>query len=347
MKSEIISTFVIPVYNTQAGLLDRCINSIVDNCSKKVELIIVNDGSTNQETINKCNEMEKQGGNIRVYHQKNQGVSVARNYGINASKGKYIIFVDPDDYLTEDIQDAVENLEYETADVVVFDCYRETADGKRTKIELGDTSDTLNTSELINNTLFCGVEYSEYYGGAVWAKAFRREFLKDKKLLFDVNLRKAQDRVFMLYAYDSANTVKYIRIASYVYYQNFESICNKYNSNTKKRSHAFVDAVYHFLKITKSNIDKNKLLSMVRYLSFFEVLYLDLFNYENPNNRSSNILSAKAEYDAFHIKEAMSNISINQFESLSGKIKYILIRLRLFGILRHMVIKRQSKNRKN
>ena len=90
-------TVIVPVYNTKK-FLKRCIMSIMNQSYSNLEIIIINDGSTDgSEKI--CNELEKADERIRVIHQKNNGIAATRNIGIENATGQYISFVDSDDYL--------------------------------------------------------------------------------------------------------------------------------------------------------------------------------------------------------------------------------------------------------
>ena len=90
-------SIIVPVYNT-AFFLDKCLNSLVNQTYKEIEIIVVNDGSTDcsQDIINKYVKKHR---NIKSYYQVNSGVSVARNFGLKRSEGEYILFVDSDDWL--------------------------------------------------------------------------------------------------------------------------------------------------------------------------------------------------------------------------------------------------------
>ena len=96
MMGEIVSV-VVPVYNIKE-YIDKCIDSIVNQTYSEIEIIIVDDGSSDG-TEQIVDEYEKKYKNIAVYHTENKGVSAARNLGISKASGKWIIFVDGDDYL--------------------------------------------------------------------------------------------------------------------------------------------------------------------------------------------------------------------------------------------------------
>ena len=96
MKNELIS-IIVPVYNVEE-YLDRCIQSVLNQSYKNIEIILVDDGSTDK-SLEICNKYKKET-KIKVFHKKNGGLSSARNFGMKKIKGKYIYFLDSDDYIS-------------------------------------------------------------------------------------------------------------------------------------------------------------------------------------------------------------------------------------------------------
>jgi len=121
MESPLIS-IIVPVYNVKKYLY-KCINSIIPQLDGRSEVLLIDDGSTDGSG-NICDELEKKSAFIRTYHKSNGGLSDARNYGIEKSSGKYLMFVDSDDYLEEgslaNFYDVI--LKYDT-DVIVSKSY--------------------------------------------------------------------------------------------------------------------------------------------------------------------------------------------------------------------------------
>ncbi len=115
--SDTISV-IVPVYNV-APYLQRCVNSILAQTYQDLELIMIDDGSTdNSGSI--CDELQKKDPRIIVIHQNNQGVSAARNAGLDKCTGGYISFVDPDDWIEQNMyQDMVTAIKQKDADFAV------------------------------------------------------------------------------------------------------------------------------------------------------------------------------------------------------------------------------------
>lgn len=100
MKNQDLISIIVPVYNVE-NYLDRCVDSIVKQTYKNIEIILVDDGATdNSGKI--CDKWSKSDDRVKVFHKKNGGLSDARNYGIKNSTGKYLTFVDSDDYIDKE-----------------------------------------------------------------------------------------------------------------------------------------------------------------------------------------------------------------------------------------------------
>lgn len=106
MNNDLI-TIVVPVYNVERYLY-KCVNSIINQTYKNMEIILVDDGSTDKSSLI-CDELAKQDSRIVVLHKQNGGLSSARNAGIEFAKGKYIGFIDSDDYIDERMFELLHN----------------------------------------------------------------------------------------------------------------------------------------------------------------------------------------------------------------------------------------------
>lgn len=107
MKEELVS-IIVPIYNVEK-YLEQCVISLINQSYKNIEIILINDGSTDN-SIDIMNKYKKLDGRVKCYCKVNGGLSDARNYGISVSKGKYIVFVDSDDYVEKDYISILYNL---------------------------------------------------------------------------------------------------------------------------------------------------------------------------------------------------------------------------------------------
>lgn len=186
---EDLISVIVPVYNT-GNLLLTCVESILQSTYKNLELIIVDDGS-NTKTAELCEVIQTTDQRILLFHIENRGVSFARNYGIEKSQGKYIVFVDADDTISSNAIETLYRLctEYSVDFSMCgyIECY---ADGRKNKV-LGS-----NEIKVWNRDNLC----QEFFGGNnigwnVWAKMYKRSLLET--IRFPVGMRIAEDMYFI------------------------------------------------------------------------------------------------------------------------------------------------------
>ena len=123
MKNRPIISIIVPVYNVES-YLERCIESILNQSFKEFELILVNDGSTDS-CKDICNEYKTKDKRIKVIHKENGGLSSARNAGLDIARGKYIGFVDSDDFINKDMYKTLFNtIQDNNSDMIICDYYK-------------------------------------------------------------------------------------------------------------------------------------------------------------------------------------------------------------------------------
>ncbi len=200
-------TIIVPVYNVE-NYLYRCLDSIVKQSYKNLDIILINDGSTDN-SLKICNNYAKNDTRITVINIENSGPSICRNIGLEKAKGSYISFVDSDDYIEKNfIETLLKTQENTNADVV--GCSINVNDVN------GDIFDAYNDYELVTykkNTLI--KEYLEdKIAFAVWGKLFTKESLINQKFL---NYRVNEDRMFMWNIFNKINTYTVIGHPLYHY----------------------------------------------------------------------------------------------------------------------------------
>lgn len=213
-------TIVVAIYNV-ADYLEKCIQSVIDQTYNNIEIILVNDGSSDN-CLSICRKFEADDDRIKVIDQPNQGVSIARNNGIEASEGDYIMFVDGDDCLKDNIVEELLN-NIEDNDIIICsykafnesnsldeDCHFFNKDR-----EFSDDKTDLYL-QLINVSYGqSGKPYTAV--GVPWGKLYSKEFLEKQGLRFDKNLIRLQDNIFNMQAFALAEGIKYIDKPLYMY----------------------------------------------------------------------------------------------------------------------------------
>lgn len=200
--SKIDISIIVPIYNAEK-YLKKCLNSLIKQSKKELEFILVNDGSTdNSEKIIKTYKDPR----IKYFKNKNQGIGKTRNFGIEKSNGKYLMFLDSDDFLDLKACELLfEKIEKDKLDIVICDFYKHYENKKEEKIHQESFE---NTSLRENTTIL-----NEYL--SPWAKIYRKDLIIKNNLKFVENL-KYEDAPFVLMALDKATKIG--KLDSYLFY---------------------------------------------------------------------------------------------------------------------------------
>lgn len=226
-------SIVVPVYNVEK-YLKRCVESILSQTMKNLEIILVDDGSTDQSGII-CDEYAKKDSRIKVVHKKNGGLSSARNAGLAIAQGKYVGFVDSDDDIENIMYERMyETIEIENVDFVMSDYIRIPGNGetylKTLEIEKG-RYDRNNIKEKIFPQLIMSedLEYGPLL--SVWHCMYRTDFLRKYNLKFDEEVRWSEDNIFSAFVGYYADSFYYLKGEGlYHYYNNPGTITTSYRS---------------------------------------------------------------------------------------------------------------------
>lgn len=214
-------SIIIPVYNT-GPYLTRCVESILHQTYSNLEIIIVDDGSK-AETALLCDELAGRDKRIRLYHKKNEGVSVARNFGLTHATGDYIGFVDSDDWIDVAMyQTLLENALATGADIVYCDAQTVWDDGRRE----ADTWPCF-TSSITMRTEEIGPDALNQMAGSVWRGLFKRSV--GGELRFPIGLKFSEDRYYNLQWLAASKRIRYIKEPFYFRFMRSDSCVNSYH----------------------------------------------------------------------------------------------------------------------
>lgn len=231
-------SIIVPAYNCEK-YIDECIKSIIKQKNNLVEIIIINDGSTDK-TLEKCEKLHKQYKNIKLINQENRGVSYSRNIGIENANGKYIMFVDSDDSLEEESLGKIQQLMTENIDVLR---YSYNIEEKNKNIEVIFENKTFDL--LKDKSVFFRDFFKKTNQNVIWGQAIRKELLNNIK--FDNNIFFGEDLLFNCQLYNKCKFIKYTNTILYNYKQNTDSITKNYR-NLKVKS-KIENLIYVFNKI--------------------------------------------------------------------------------------------------
>ena len=258
MKNKI--TVIVPVYNVEK-YLSQCLENIIHQTYTNLEVICVNDGSTDnsKNILVNYTKIDKR---IRIIEKENGGLSSARNVGIKAATGDYIHFIDSDDYIPLNYyEEMIKSLANTNADIVCAGFYFEKHPNE--SIRFKDTYIYTN----INDKLIKIFVYKHMY---VWRYLIKTSFIKKNNLSF-IEGKYIEDVMFTIPAFTKANKIVVVPNIQYFYRYNQESIMN--NKDKNKRNKRKTDIIYmrNLLKeyMKKNNITlTNPLLERTRYKLF-------------------------------------------------------------------------------
>ena len=202
---SIAVSVVIPVYNT-ARYLNQCVDSLIGQTLKEVEFIFVDDGSTD-DSVNILEQYQKKDGRIKILRQKNQFAGVARNHGMEEASGKYIIFVDSDDFFEPNmLRDSYRTAEKNQAEIVMFGFrkYDESLHAFKGQSLLWGRQ----LPKGVFSAADMGNDFYWKYPAFPWNKLFLRSFVEAHHLRFEA-VKKCNDAYFVCMAMALAERIKF------------------------------------------------------------------------------------------------------------------------------------------
>lgn len=227
METQARVSIIIPVFNAEK-YLSRCIDSVLSQTCPGLELILVNDGSTDQseEIINSFIHDNR----IVYLKQKNKGVSTARNLGLSRASGEYIIFVDSDDCLvSETLNKRI--AQAEKADLLISNYYQmKDVDVKEKKEYIKEERNLSEIEALWSISPKSNIGYQGY----LWNKVFRREIIKKNFIQFDPSVAYGEDRLFIGQYITYCKRISLDTEAVYCYRLSDESAMACFNKITRK-----------------------------------------------------------------------------------------------------------------
>lgn len=311
-------SIIVPVYKTEQ-YIHRCVDSILSQTFSDIEVILVDDGSPDR-CPEICDEYKSKDSRIQVIHQKNGGVSSARNAGLKICSGEYLLFIDSDDYISSDM---IENLYLAIAknyDIAISG-YTEIAQTGIIKVYdyKGCKSKEDFLLHCIQNT-----------GGVVCSKLYKTSIIKENNILFNEKLIQSEDLIFALSVFLKADTFIAIDKADYFYDRRDESTADVDLSDWLNKNLIVHDLIQNILE----NYNINGKVSVIKK-RLENIIYVYLLG-----------LVQKKEYRKFkqlstNMNKCMQNLDFKGFDLLNKlwlvlykknhrKTSYFVCNIRLF-----------------
>ncbi len=315
-------SIVVPVYRAEQYLA-RCIDSVIGQTYENFELILVDDGSPDKSG-EICDNYAQKDPRIKVIHKKNEGVSLARNTGIKEATGKYLMFIDSDDYIQETMLEEMAPYMEQGYDLVFSATEMYTKDGVVT-YEISEKD--YSPKELVEE--YCSLKIKTINFSVPWNKLFRRDIIEKNNLVFNQELNICEDTLFNFIYLTYCNKVKALPKAYYKYMRdNEESLATKYREYMfRNRSYVY----RYILEIAeKLGCSEDAKLCHRKEMvwEYLQLIYMSL--QLKSKEKTIQLLKEMSKDDGFleniqHIKETkLSYLSANLIKHKAYQVVYYL-----------------------
>ena len=289
MEREPLISIIVPVYNVEK-YLSKCIDSILSQTYRNFELLLIDDGSTDA-SCKICDDYETKDKRIKVFHQKNSGVSASRQYGTEAALGEFIIHIDSDDWIDSDmIKNLVETAITTQSDVVICDITMH----RDSKVSVSrQVPKEINPQSMIYGML------TDLHGSCCNKLISKRYY---KMVGFPKNINITEDLIYNLQVFLLNPKISYIDRPFYHY---------RIDNNVSSQSKNFTKC--QFTEIKKAFHEANKHLEGKTFLTLLKKKYLPFLVYcgmKAPDVNRSDLLKALEGYYFFYFFKTKSPMKI-------------------------------------
>lgn len=331
-------SIIVPVYNCEM-FISECVDSLLNQSFTDYEIILIDDGSIDS-SLSVCKKYEALDSRIKVIHTENNGVSAARNLGLNEAQGELILFVDCDDAVNEHLLEYCDKAISETeADLCVFDI---TSDSQ--EIKSSGNSYALMSDEEFENlkiSIFNRDRQMEsicHIKAPSPCKVYRKKIIEDNGIKFIESLSNGEDGIFNLYYCIFAKKAVYIKEKMYFYRLHGGSITHKFSERTAADFR-------ELCKEYKCFVSRKEAAEYAKYVCERAIMSLSfccILDFCHNDNKKSYVERRKQFYDEYDFyKEDIKIVSLKHF-GLKKKIILFCIKHKMF-FATELLCKLQSK----
>lgn len=310
-------SIIVPVYNAEK-YLDECINSIRQQSYTNIEIILVDDGSTDS-SVSICNRHASADNRITVYSKKNGGVSSARNFGIDKARGEYLAFADSDDILKPElIETLMKCLEENQVDRVCGGYEHLYEDGHRVYRKTRIADGMYKTEDLLPIMIDDGTLSGFLFSG-VNNSVYKKEIIDTYGIRFRENIKYNEDGLFSFeYALHSESMFSLRSKPLYLYRQHGESA-----TKLRKKGDKY-SALHEYLKEMNFDQKKNQLDRQLKCRAVTIALW-EILDIARSENRSTAMADIRALIASADVRDGLTYIEANKLNRYK-KVFYILIK---------------------
>ncbi len=332
--SDLVSV-VVPVYNVER-YLDKCIDSIVNQTYRNLEIILVDDGSPDS-CPRMCEEWARKDERIRVVHKENQGLGMARNTGIENANGKYIFFFDSDDYVDTALVDkCVTNAAENDADLVWYSMTDVDEKGNVYRCDNGSSIKCYSDNEQVKSKLLPQLMSHDYRTGApanfafsAWSGMFSMDIIRKYALRFPSEREIiSEDTYFLLQYFNYVESAVALSDILYFHFVNTSSLTTTYKADRQEKNNHFFTVTTELLHTL--GYDKEIYYRLCMLYHSFSLAALKLIYSSSLSPKEKRATSNKL-LKSLIIKESISR-EVLQREKNTVRLFFWLLSLGLFPL---------------
>lgn len=326
MKTDI--SVIVPVYKIDEQLLRNCLDSLISQTLQTAQFLVIDDGSP--DNCGKiCDEYQEKDSRITVIHTENKGVSNARNVGLDKAEGRYILFVDGDDFVEPDVcEKCITAMDRADVDILFF--MHVTTKNPMLTPPKTDEIENLNEKQIekIRLSIIAQADpFDGFWVGPPWGKVFRKSIIQDNKLNFVLGLRKSQDRVFVLDYMLNVQKAALYKYCGYHYVLNETSICRRYNKNIVSILEMAQEEFEKRVQENRyGNIEYEQAINTMNLIFITEYFTLNFFNTDNELSVSNRVSELRKLLQMPAYQKALK---YGKMDNIGRKKRAILILLKM------------------
>lgn len=319
-------SIIVPIYNIKIELLEKCIDSIINQSLKDIEIILLNDGSNMEEIDEVCKKYSLNDSRVRYVNKCNEGCSKTRNLGVELAKSKYVIFIDADDYVEQNmIERLYTQIEKEKSDVCICGYFLE---NNRTLLK--EVLPSKNIKDLES-----ALKDINIFGYPV-NKIYKKNIILDKGILFPEDIHMSEDLVFNFKYFYYCKKISIVDTALYHYLKlGTGASANKYKYKERFKA---IDYMSDFYKKYSKYDEKSSIIQFIYKTTFIMGSYsiLEKFRME----KDEYFYEYYKEVKKYKKQIILSKRNILYFHYREFRLRFIFIKKILKHLLTSMKIRR-------
>ena len=325
---------IIPVYNAEK-YIKTTLDSILNQTFKDIEIILVNDGSLD-ESLNICKRYQENDRRIIVLDKKNEGVSIARNTGIEASSGEYILFIDADDWIEPDMCEVLYNEITKYNGDICFCNHIKEFDNKSEKIAFNAKNKIVESNHIKKDIILelieeedINLKHNRESFRSPWGKLFKSSIIKDNKIKFNKDLVIGEDFIFDIEYLINAKKVVMEDKFLYHYRINNESTLCKYKKEPWNVYKKLLVKLQYFLEKNFKEEEYSNRLNKLK-LKYFLICIDNEMSVKNPKT-----ILQKKEYISSICEDEILTYTINEYSKKrsENKVKLFFLRKKIYFLI--------------